>query len=100
VIIAALIGYRLSLEVLSSVVRVVTQPIEKGESFTVDRDGNLCTKLNITTGFPADNQPDMRLAGADDAMRNASAVCMMENSLLADQFTDLQQLLVDMKSGG
>ena len=42
----------------------------------------------------------MCLAEADDTIRDASSVCVIENGLLADQLTDHQQLLVDMTSGG
>jgi hypothetical protein len=35
-----------------------------------------------------------------DAIRDAPAVCVIENGLLADQLTDHQQLLVNMSSGG
>jgi hypothetical protein len=39
------------------------------------------------------------LAEADDSIRDASGVCVIENVLLANQFTGYQQLLVDMPSG-
>jgi hypothetical protein len=42
----------------------------------------------------------MRLVAADDAIRDASAVCVIKNGLLADQLADHQQLLIDMSSGG
>ena len=42
----------------------------------------------------------MCLAEADDAIWDASAVCMIENALLADQLADHQQFPVDMPSGG
>jgi hypothetical protein len=42
----------------------------------------------------------MRLAEADDAIRDASTVCVIENGLLADQLADHLQLLVDIPSGG
>ncbi|QNG27836.1 hypothetical protein H0O21_04450 [Synechococcus sp. HK01-R] len=42
----------------------------------------------------------MGLAEADDAIWDASAVCVMENGLMADQLADYQQLLIDMPSGG
>ena len=42
----------------------------------------------------------MGLAEADDAVREASAVCVIEKGLLADQLADYQQLQIDMPSGG
>jgi hypothetical protein len=42
----------------------------------------------------------MGLAEAHDAIRDASAVCVIENGLLAEQLADHQQLLIDMPSGG
>jgi hypothetical protein len=39
------------------------------------------------------------LAEADDSIRDASGVCVIENVLLANQLTDYQQLPVDMTSG-
>ena len=42
----------------------------------------------------------MGLAETDDAIRDASTVCVIENRLLADQLADHQQLLIDMPSGG
>ena len=42
----------------------------------------------------------MGLAEADDAIRDASAVCVIKNGLLTDQLADDQQLLIDMPSGG
>jgi len=42
----------------------------------------------------------MCLTEAADAIRDASAVCVIKNRLLADKLTDHQQLLVDMPSGG
>lgn len=42
----------------------------------------------------------MSLEEADDAIRDTSAVCVIENGLLADQLADHQQLLLDMPSGG
>jgi len=46
------------------------------------------------------NGPDMGLAKADDPIWDTSAVSVIENGLLAHQFTDHQQLLVDMPTGG
>ena len=42
----------------------------------------------------------MRLAEADDPVRNTSAVRVVENGLLTNQLADNQQLLVNMASGG
>ena len=42
----------------------------------------------------------MGLAETDDAIRDASTVCVIENHLLADQLADHQQLLINMPSGG
>lgn len=42
----------------------------------------------------------MGLAETDDAIRDASTVCVIENRLLADQLADHQQLLIDMPSDG
>jgi hypothetical protein len=92
------IGHCLSLEVFAFVVGVMTQPIEEGESLTGDRDRDLCPELNIATSVSTDKRSDMRLAKADDAIRDASAVCVIENGLLADQLTDHKKLLVDMPS--
>jgi hypothetical protein len=44
--------------------------------------------------------PDVRAVKAHDTIRDASAVCVIENALLAHQLTDDQQLLVVMTSGG
>ena len=41
----------------------------------------------------------MCLAEADDAIRDSSVVCVIENGLLADQLADHQQLLIVMPSG-
>ena len=42
----------------------------------------------------------MRLAEADDPIRNTSVVRVLENGLLTNQLADNQQLLVNMASGG
>ena len=72
--ISAAVGDRLSLEVFSFVVRVVTQAIEEGESLSGDRDGDLGSELNIATSFTSDNRPDMCLIEADEAIRDVSTV--------------------------
>jgi hypothetical protein len=41
----------------------------------------------------------MRLEGANDTNRDASAISLIENSLLVVQFTDHKHLLIDMPSG-
>lgn len=99
VAISAAMGHCLSLELFSFIIGIATQAIEEGESFAADRNRDLCTELNIATNFPADNRPNMGLAEAYDAIRNPSAVCVIENGLLADQLADHQQLLMDMRSG-
>ena len=97
--VAATIGHRLSLEVFSFVIGIVAQPIKEGESLSCDRDGDLGPEFNIATSLAANNRPDVRLKETHDSIRDASAVCVIENGLLADQLTDDQQLLVDMPSG-
>jgi hypothetical protein len=42
----------------------------------------------------------VRLEEAHDSIGNVSAVCVIENGLLANQLTDHQKLLVDRPSGG
>ena len=42
----------------------------------------------------------MCLAEADDASRDTSAVCVIENGLLADQLADHKQFLIDVPTGG
>ena len=96
---AAAISHRLRLKVFSFVVGVITQPIQKGESLPGDREGDLCTELNIATSLATDNRSDMSLAEADDAIGDASAVSVIENGLLTDKLTDHQKLLVDMPPG-
>jgi hypothetical protein len=46
------IGYRLSLEVFSFVVEVVTQAIEEGESLAGDRDGFLAPNSILQRALP------------------------------------------------
>ena len=42
----------------------------------------------------------MCLSKAGNSIRDASAVCVIENALLSDQLADHQELLVEMPSGG
>ncbi len=82
--IAAAIGHRLSLEVFSFVVGVITQPIKEGESLSSNRDGDLGPKLNIATRLATNNRSDVCLVEAHDAVGDASAICVIENGLLAN----------------
>jgi hypothetical protein len=64
---------RLSLQIFSIVVRVITQPIKKGEPIATDRDCDLRAKLNIASGVATNDGPDVSLVEAHDSIRDASA---------------------------
>ena len=90
----AAIGPCLGFEVFSFVVGVKAESIEKRKAFTCHRDGDLCSKLNVAPCLATHDWPDMSLAKADDAIRDASAVRLVKNDLLTDKLADNQQLLV------
>jgi hypothetical protein len=97
--VTAAIGYCLTLEVFSFVVRVVNQAIETIESVAADRDLDLGFEIDTATGLTTNNRSYMGSAEPDDAIRDASTVCVKENRLLTDQLADHQLLLIDMPSG-
>ena len=54
-----------------------TQPTEEGGSISNDGDRDHCDKLNVAPLLTANNQPDVRLAEADDMVRDTSAFKMV-----------------------
>ena len=53
-----------------------------------------CSKLNVAPCLNTHDRPDMSLAEADDAMKNTSAVRVVENSLVTNQLANNQELLI------
>ena len=90
----AAIGPCLGFQVFSFVVGIKAQSIQKRKPFTCHRDGNLRSELNVAPCLATHDRPDMSLAKADDAVRDASAVRLVKNGLLTDQLADNQKLLV------
>ena len=86
----------LGFQVFSFVVGIKAESIQKHKAFTCHRDGYLCSKLNIAPCLAAHDRPDMSLAEADDAVRNASTVRLVKNVLLTHQLADNQKLLVSI----
>ena len=80
--ISAAISLGLAFQVLSFLVWVEAQAIQICESFDSDRNRDLGAKLYVASGLAANNQPDVRLAEADDAVWDASAVRVLLNVLL------------------
>jgi hypothetical protein len=72
----------LSLQIFSFVIWIETQPIEEGKSISRDRDGYFGTKFNIAAGLAPYDRSDVGLHQANDPLGDASAVRMIEDSLL------------------
>lgn len=96
--VTATIGHCLSLEVVSFVAGVVAQAIQGGD-LSGDSNRDFGPELNITTNFPEDNLPDIRMEEAEDASWDASTIRVIINGLVADKLADYQQLLIGMLSG-
>lgn len=86
--VAAAKGPHQVLQDFSFVVGLMTQPIQVGKSIACHRNGDLCPKLNVAPRFATHDRHDMSLIQADDPVMNTHAIRMVENALLANQFTD------------
>ena len=96
---AATIGSCLGLHVFSFIVEVVAQLIQERKANACHRDGDLYSKCNVAPCLATHDRPDGSLIRADDPLRSASAVRVVDNSPLADNFADHQQLLVPVPTG-
>jgi hypothetical protein len=78
------IGKHLSLQIFSFVIWVETQPIEEGKSISRDRDGYFGPKFNIAARLAPNDRSDadVGLHQANDPVGDASAVRVIEDSLL------------------
>jgi len=76
------IGKHLSLQIFSFVRWVETQPIEEGKSISRDQEGYFGPKFNIAAGLAPYDRSDLGLHQAIDPVGDASAVRVMEDSLL------------------
>ncbi len=92
------IGPCLGFQVFSFVVGIEAESIEKRKAFTCHRDGNLRSELNIAPCLAKHDRPDMGLAEAHDAVRDASAVRLVKNILLTDKLADNQKLCVGIST--
>jgi hypothetical protein len=76
------IGKHLSLKIFCFVIWVETQPIEEDKSISRDRDGYFGPKFNLAAGLAPNDRSDVGLHQANDPVRDASAVRVIEDSLL------------------
>ena len=76
------IDKHLSLQIFSFVIWFETLPIEEGKSISRDRDGYFGPKFNIAAGLATNDRSDVGLHQATDSVGDASAVRVIEDSLL------------------
>lgn len=72
--IAAAITPCLSHRIFSFVVEAKVEPIEENETDACDGDGNLRAILNVVSGPPANNRPEVRLIEAYDSIGDNSII--------------------------
>ena len=75
-------GKHLSLQIFSFVIWVETQPIEEGKSISRERDRYFGPIFNIATELAPTDRPDVGLHQANDPVGDASAVRVIEDSML------------------
>ena len=97
--IAATMGTGLILQIFSFVARAIAMPIQECKTISCHREGNRGNALNVAPWLTAHDWPDTSLAETNNSIRDAAAVRVVENSLLTNQFTDYQQLLVQVPAG-
>jgi hypothetical protein len=76
------IGKHLSLQTFCFVIWIETQPIQEGKSISRNQDRYYGPKFNIAAGLAPNDRSDVGLHQANDPVEDASAVRVIEDSLL------------------